>query len=243
MTTEGEGVAVEAAVPRQSRKTAKAPSDFGPVQFPELLGLSTWEFERARRDDLIPSPDIDGRRWSSAVAGTVLDRLDQIRDAIGTQPDVGAWRAAEILAERFGVEVESATVMELGRMELVPVRGSYKGHDLYDGRALEQFADREALEAAARSGRLYTADQAMEYLQVGRADLGHLVRTGWLVEVHRVHSSHQRRREHPAVPLYRRGDLDELLAHPDIPWEQVRATPRGRPSALAKLAAREPAAT
>jgi hypothetical protein len=64
---------VETTVPRQSRKTSKAPREFGPIQFPELLGLSTWQFERALRDELIPPPDIDGRRWSSAVAGTTTN--------------------------------------------------------------------------------------------------------------------------------------------------------------------------
>jgi hypothetical protein len=243
MTTEGEEVTVEPTVPRQSRKTPKAPRDFGPVQFPELLGLSTWQFERALRNELIPPPDVDGRRWSSAVAGTVLDRLDQIRDAVGEQPDVGAWRAAEVLAARFDCEVDPETVMELGRMGLIPVIGAYKDHDLYDGRALETFTDRQALNEAARAGILYTADKATMFLQVRRSDFGHLLRTGRLAEVHRVRSSHQRRREHPAVALYRRRDLDALLADPDIPWEEVRATPAGRPSPLSKLTAPEPAAT
>ncbi|MGW7603159.1 hypothetical protein [Streptomyces antimycoticus] len=45
----------------------------------------------------------------------------------------------------------------------------------------------------------------------------------------------QRRRDVPAVPLFRRGDLDVLLHHPAIDWTAVRATPRGRPSPLARL--------
>jgi hypothetical protein len=37
------------------------------------------------------------------------------------------------------------------------------------------------------------------------------------------------------VPLYRTIDPDALLEHPAFDWEEIRATPRGRRSALARL--------
>ncbi|MEU6236680.1 hypothetical protein [Kitasatospora sp. NPDC047058] len=40
------------------------------------------------------------------------------------------------------------------------------------------------------------------------------------------------------MPLFRRGNLDVLLAHPGIDWEAVRATARGQPSPLARLTTR-----
>lgn len=83
-----------------------------------------------------------------------------------------------------------------------------------------------------RDGRLLTTDEVAEYLRVRRSDVDQLARRGWLVEVTRVHSGWQRRREAPLVPLYRVGDLDALLADPTIDWEAVRSIPRGRPSPL-----------
>ncbi|MGO4636102.1 hypothetical protein AB4225_35065 [Streptomyces sp. 2RAF24] len=50
-----------------------------------------------------------------------------------------------------------------------------------------------------------------------------------------LRSRHQPRSWAPSVPLYRLGDLDVLLAHPAIDWQEIRATPKGRPSALARL--------
>ncbi|MFI0901824.1 hypothetical protein [Streptomyces sp. NPDC020983] len=220
-----------------ARASVKEPADFGPQQFPDRLGLRLWEFQRALDDGLIPLSDVAGGRWSAAVVAAAAERLGEIRAAVGTLPDVGAWRAAELLAERFGVEVSAETVMELGRKDIIPVSGEYKGNALYDGRALERFADRRALAAAAASGRLHTKDSAAGYLRVRPADVEHLVRAGWLTEVHRVHSSYQPRKAAPAVALFRQGDLDVLLAHPAIDWDDVRATPKGRPSALAKLTA------
>ncbi|MEC3994981.1 hypothetical protein VSR01_16170 [Actinacidiphila sp. DG2A-62] len=112
--------------------------------------------------------------------------------------------------------------------------GEYKGHALYDGRALEAFDDREALDAAAHAGQLYSKNAAA-YLRIRPADLDHLLRAGLLEEKHRVRAWNQPKRAYPAVPLYRRGDLDELLARTDIDWAEAQATPKGRPSPFAKL--------
>jgi hypothetical protein len=220
-----------------AKASVKDPADYGPQQFPDRLGLRLWEFRRALDDGLIPPSDVAGGRWSAAVVTAAHERVEEIRAAVGTLPDIGAWRAAELLGERLGVEVSAETVMELGRKDLIPVTGEYKGNDLYSGRALERFTDRQALDAAAHSGRLHTKDQAAGYLQVRAADIDHLVRARWLQPVHWVHSSWQRRKDHPSVALFRRGDLDVLLAHPAIDWDDVRATPKGRPSALARLTA------
>ncbi|WP_199570521.1 hypothetical protein [Streptomyces murinus] len=219
----------------------KEPTDYGPIQFPDRLGLQQWEFERAQALGLIPAADVAfGSRWSAAVVADAMSRLDEIRAAVGTQPDVGAWRAAEVLTERFGHEVTADAVMELGRRNLIPVVGEYKGHAMYDGRALERFDDREALDAAAHAGQLYSKNAAAAYLRIRPADLDHLLRAGLLEEKHRVRSWNQPKRAYPAVPLYRRGDLDELLARTDLDWAQAQATPKGRPSPFAKLPDKEP---
>jgi hypothetical protein len=222
--------------------TRAAPKDYGPVQFPALLGMPLWAFERALRDGLIPPAGPSGR-WPASVAGEALARLGQIREAVGTQPDVGAGRGAAVLSARFGTEVPADVLLELDRMGLIPCTGEYKGYDLYDGRALERFSDRAALDRALAAGRLLTRDEVAGYLQVRRSDVGHLVAAHWLEPVTWVRSGWQRRRSAPQVPLFRAGDLDVLLAHPAIDWAEVRATPAGRPSPLARLTARPPKRT
>ncbi|MFI1331008.1 hypothetical protein ACH4U7_12885 [Streptomyces sp. NPDC020845] len=37
------------------------------------------------------------------------------------------------------------------------------------------------------------------------------------------------------MALYRLADLELLLAHPAIDWDEIRTTPKGRPSPLARL--------
>jgi excisionase family DNA binding protein len=109
---------------------------------------------------------------------------------------------------------------------------------LYSGRALERFDDPAALEQAVRRGRLRTTEEAAAYLGVRRSDLDHLVRVGRLTPAKWGRSRWQPRRAAPQVALYRTGDLDALAGHPAIDWAQVGATPRGRPSPLARRTTR-----
>ena len=130
-------------------------------------------------------------------------------------------------------------VEELARRDLLPVTGSYKQHAPYDGRALEAFTDPGAASEATRTGQLRTAGQAAAYLRVRRSDLNHLTRSGVLKPVKYGHGPWDRRNE-TSVPLYRTGDLlDQLTARPGIDWAAVRATPPGRRSPFADLAAAE----
>ena len=224
-----------------AQATAKArPKDYGPVQFPALLGLPLWAFERALADGLIPPPDPGTGRWHADVAGDALARLDQISAAVGTQPDVGAGRAAAVLSARFGIPVPADVLLELDRTGLVPCTGEYKGYPVYDGRALEKFSDRDALDRAMTSGRLLTRDEAARNLRIRPSDIGHLIDAHWLEPVTWVRSNWQRRRSAPEVPLFRSADLDVLLGHPAIDWDAVRSTAAGRPSPLARLTARRP---
>lgn len=222
--------------------TASRPGlkDYGPYQFPERLGLPLWAFERALRDGLIPPADTATGRWPATAFDAALADLDRIRASVGTQPDVGAGRAADIISARFGTDVPSDALLELDRMGLIPCVGYYKEYPLYDGRALENFTDRAALERAMTDGRLLTRDAAAEYLRVRRSDLEHLIAAQWLEPVTWVYSGWQRHRSCPKVPLFRAADLGILLAHPAIDWDEVRATPAGRPSPLARLTTRSP---
>jgi hypothetical protein len=212
--------------------------DYGPLQLSDRLGLARWQLQRALDDGLIPPPDVGGARWSAAVAQAALARVDELRATVGALPDLGAWRAAEVLGDRFGLPLDADVMVELARLDLIPEVGAYKHSPLYCGRALERFDDRAALERAVQRGRLHTADEAAAYLRVRRCDLDHLVRAGWLEPARWVRSRWQPRRSAPTVALYRTGDLDVLATHPAIDWAQVRSTPRGRPSPLARLTTR-----
>ncbi|WP_370973878.1 hypothetical protein [Amycolatopsis sp. cg9] len=219
----------------------RTPKDYGPIQTPTALGMPMWQFERAVKAGLIPSADPATGRWPAAVVHTALAEIEQIKAAVGSQPDVGASRAADVLAARFGIEVPADVLLELDRLGLIPEVGEYKDYPLYDGRALEHFDDRAALEKALVDGRLLQRTEVVEHLRVRASDVEHLIRANWLEPVTWVRSGRQRRRSIPAVPLFRAADLEVLLDHPAIDWDAVRATPAGRPSPLAKLSPRQPA--
>lgn len=221
-------------------KTAER-SDYGPQQFPDRLGFELWRFERALAKGLIPPADVGGRRWSAAVVEEVAGRAEEIRAVTGSLPNMGAVRAAALLEERFGMQVAPDVLVELDRLGLVECVDYYKEHPLYDGLALEHFADREALEKAKRNGRLLNRTAAGKHLGIRACDFEHLTKAKWVRPATWVHSGWQRRRDAPCVPLYRLGDLELLLVHPAIDWHEIRATPKGRPSALARLTSRTPA--
>jgi hypothetical protein len=77
---------------------------------------------------------------------------------VGAVPDLGAVRAAQLLAERFGLDVDPDVLVALNRVGAIPVAGEYKDWPLYNGRALERFDDRAVLERAIRTGRLLGGD-------------------------------------------------------------------------------------
>ncbi|MGR6924229.1 hypothetical protein ACU635_59050 [[Actinomadura] parvosata] len=186
---------------------------YGPIQLCTALGLFQWQFERGLRAGLIPEREAAG--WPAAVVDELRGRADEIRQATGAVPDMGAHRAAALLADRFpDLQVTPDAVAELARRTLIPEVGDYKGHPLYCGRTLETFADREALERAIRDGELRTADEVAAYLRVRRSDVDHLVNAGWLEAAGWGMGPFQRRSARPRVPLYRTADLDVLAAHP-----------------------------
>ncbi|WP_331724057.1 hypothetical protein [Streptomyces erythrochromogenes] len=220
---------------------SKALETYGPHQFPERIGFELWRFERALAKGLIPPEDVGGRRWSAAVVEEAEGRAAEIRAATDGLPDMGACRAAAVLEERFEVKVAPEVLAELDRVGLIECVGEYKGHPLYDGQALADFADRTALEKAKHNGRLLNRTAGARYLGIRASDFDHLTNAKWLRPTTWVHSGWQRRRDVPCVALYRLGDLDVLLEHPAIDWDEIRATPKGRPSPLARLTSRKAA--
>jgi hypothetical protein len=215
-----------------------AHKDYGPIQLATFLGLAQWQLDRALDAGLIPRPDTPRGRWSAAVAAAALARAGDIRAAAGSIPDLGATRAAELLAGRLGITVTGDGVAELARRGLLPVTGQYKGWPLYDGRILEAFTDASAAAEATRAGRLRTTAESAAYLRIRRSDLNHLIGCRVLRPARHGRGPWDRRGT-CSVPLYRTGDLDDLLARRDIDWPTVRSTPTGRRSPLAALARAE----
>ena len=208
--------------------------DYGPVQLATYLGLEQWQFSRARGADLIPGPDRPRGRWSAEVADAALARRGQIRAAAGSVPDLGAFRAAEVLSVRLSAVVTGNGVEELARRGLIRVVGHYKNYPLDDGRALEAFTNVAAAIEATWAGHLRTADESAAYLRIRRSDLAHLVRAGLLMPADWGHGPFDWR-DTFSVPMYRTGDLDDLAARAEIDWAAVRAVHAGRRSPLAAL--------
>jgi len=175
------------------------------------------------------------------VAPAALARIGEIVRAVCAIPDLGAVRAAEILSARLGVIVTADGVAELSRRGPLPVADYFKDRPLFDGRAIEAFADPEAAEEASRAGNLRIAEDAARYLRIRRSDLAHLTRCGLLQPADCGHGPWDRRDRY-SVPLYHTGDLDDLAADRGIDWEAVRATAKGHRSLLARLPSAQPGA-
>jgi hypothetical protein len=90
--------------------TPRLARDYGPIQLAGRLGLAPWQFEAALDQQLIPSPDVGGRRWSAALADALAGQVDRIVAVVGAEHPIGAHRAAARLADRTGLDVERADV-------------------------------------------------------------------------------------------------------------------------------------
>lgn len=212
--------------------TGKPLREYGPLQLCQALGIQEWQRERALALNLIGPRNARGK-WPAAVVDDAVARRDDIIAQAGRYPDVGAWRAAEILNERLGADVDASAIAELGRTGHLPIVDDYKGHDLYCGRALETFTDRDALATAAVNGEMVTTHEAVNRLRIRRTDFDHLVRLGWI-----RHHGHARGQWASWIALFRNGDLLDLLANPEVDFEAARAVRRGHRSAFASLPAK-----
>lgn len=210
-------------------------SRYGPQQLRDLLGLTEWQYHRARQTGALPRPDTAAGRWSKKVAQALHHNRIAIRRHAGTTPDVGETRAAEILTERLNITVHPHAVAELARQGLLLVVGQYKDWPLYCGRSLQTWTNIAQVERANIAGERLTADQAATTLDIRRSDFDHLVRLGWITPGDWARGPYTAKKHAPDVPLYRADDLVTLLTSPGIDWDTVRATPKGHRSPLATL--------
>lgn len=215
-------------------RPTRRPKTYGPVQLPKLLGLARWEWQRALDDGLIPPPEVPAgegcARWTREQADALLEQRDTIKNKVGDVCDLGAWNAAEVLSDRLGVVADPDAVVELARLGLIEKAGWYKRHQLYSGRSIAAFRDAEAYRAAQLSGGQLNSDQAAAHMKIRRVDFDHLYRAGRI-----KHVSSYRGQFSTVVLLFRRGDLDALLADESYDWPTIQALRPGQRSPLAKL--------
>jgi hypothetical protein len=132
---------------------SKTGPDYGFAQLAAKLDLARWQLRLAQERGLVPPPDLEGGRWSAAVAAETAGRAAQIRAALGEDPPVGAVKAAERLAVRVGLDVEPADI------EVLVISGELAMADRYQSRPLYDPHDIDALDTgrvtevvAARKG-------------------------------------------------------------------------------------------
>jgi hypothetical protein len=210
------------------------------AQLAERLGLAEWQIERAEREGIIPAKD-RSKGWSADLADELVSLgARRIRTLVGAVPDMAAWDTARYLESWLGVEtVQSDTVRELARASFFTVVSYDREYPVFDGRAIEAFSLRDdakdIVERAAITGASLMADSAANVLGIRRADFDHLVRAGLIQPVRIGRTGHWSKSRDPGLPLYRSGDVLDLLDLDHIDWAAVRATPKGKRSPLAKL--------
>jgi hypothetical protein len=187
-------------------------ADYGPVQLADWLGLDRWQFEYVEADGLIPKADKGYRRWSSEVARELAGRVNEIITTVGTEHPIGAWRAAERLSEQTGVTVEKPDISMLAKRGRLTMVDSYKGHPLYDVRAIDALTDTEVAELVA---------ERQAWLAASVDDREAAVCFGW-----KRHDFEKVAAERGIKPgrfgRWARADLDALAADAELA-EQVRA--------------------
>jgi hypothetical protein len=142
-------------------------------------------------------------------------------------PDVGAWRASDVLAERCGITVTAAGVEELAARGLIRPARKLRGVQLYSGEDLAAVDSAAVADAQARRDR--TAAEAAAYMAIRERDFRLLAKVRLIRPARYVDGQWAR------FPVYACAALDNFLARPDIDWAAVRATPRGRRSPLYHL--------
>lgn len=147
----------------------------------------------------------------------------------GVSPDLGAWRAADLLASRLGLAVTAAGIEELAARGAIRPTHKLRGVQLYSGEDLAALAD-PAVVAGAQASRDRTAAEAAAYMRIREKDFRLLAKVGMIPAARYCYGQWAR------FPLYACATLDAFLARADIDWAAVRATPRNRRSLLYYLA-------
>lgn len=239
------------ATPSLARYQAEALGYYTPGLLRMRLWLTHWQWWMAEEIGVLPAADQSVRsyrRWSiDRVERDLASLRSMLLDATGTEPPVGAHKAAARLTARLGLDVAAGDVEELvGRGALRPF-GTWQRHSVYDARVLDRLDQEVVAEVVVgrprreRERALLRRDQCERLMGLRRTDFAHVVRRGWLVAVdtQKVWSTPANR--YLDVPLYRASEVDDLLSGP-VDWDAVRE--RGAvPGARSLLVGDEPAPT
>lgn len=154
-----------------------------------------------------------GRRL---VIDTVIARRAWIEASI-TAEDAGRWLGWDV--DQFVAECRALGVMP-GRF------------DRYSRDDVQRISEDEELVERVCRERLLGPDQAAELLEVRRRDFDYVVAAGWVSPADHVDMEIGQRYKIVRVPLYRQGDVADVLQIPGVDWEEVRAARPGAPSPL-----------
>ncbi|MGI5202242.1 hypothetical protein ACQEU6_11780 [Spirillospora sp. CA-108201] len=130
-------------------------ADHGANQLAALLGLSRWQLRLGLEHGLLPKPDLEGDRWSAALAEGARGRGEEIVARFGAEPPIGSARAAARLASRVGLDVERGDVEVLVAQGDLDVISTFRGYPVYLLRDLDGLApDSVRRVVTARKGPL-----------------------------------------------------------------------------------------
>lgn len=128
---------------------------YGAHQFAGHLGLTRWQMRVGLEHGILPAPDVDGERWSAALAEGCRGRGEQVIARFGDDPPIGSTRAAARLAARMALDVERRDVEVLAARGDLNVISSFRGYPVYLLRDLDRLdPDSVRSVVAARKGPL-----------------------------------------------------------------------------------------
>ncbi|SNS67425.1 hypothetical protein [Actinomadura mexicana] len=106
-------------------------ADHSAYQLALLLGLARWQLRLGLEHGLLPKPDLEGGRWSAALAEGARGRCEEIIARFGDEPPIGSARAAARLASRVGLDVERGDVEVLVTQGGLDVISTFRGFPVY----------------------------------------------------------------------------------------------------------------
>ncbi|GAA4297614.1 hypothetical protein GCM10023178_00900 [Actinomadura luteofluorescens] len=113
-------------------------ADHSAHQLATLLGLARWQLRLGVEHGLLPKPDLEGDRWSAALAEEARSRCEEIVARFGDEPPIGSAKAAARLASRVGLDVERGDVEVLVAQGDLDVISTFRGFPVYLLRDLDQ---------------------------------------------------------------------------------------------------------
>ncbi len=171
------------------------------------------------------------KQWPLYDVSGLADDAAALQSLVEQVTEREAWIAGSLTS------AEAAAVLRCHERDLRRVaweRGIEPGRfDRYPREQVEAVAgDEDAMQQICRS-RLLGPNQAAEHLELRRSDFDVLVTLGWVRAVDQVERKLSPRTV-IRIPLYRTGDLEDLLAEPPerVDWDAVRGARPGEISPL-----------